>query len=181
LFPIMTWQSGFPVDFTAGLPPSLTTPGPAGDGEQNLLVRPDWAGGGEQSLDPHGVETYSVLGQQLTGHFFFNPSSFYEPACFQSTAPPGTPGGCPVATYGNLQRNTLRGPDLTNLDLSLEKRTNLVGEKVQLLFRAEFFNVLNHTEFLAPTAPVPVTSALIGQITSTNPARIGQLALKLVF
>jgi hypothetical protein len=103
------------------------------------------------------------------------------PTCFQSTAPPGTPGGCPVATYGNLQRNTLRGPDLTNLDLSLEKRTNLVGEKVQLLFRAEFFNVLNHTEFLAPTTPVPVTSALIGQTTSTNSARIGQLALKLVF
>ena len=86
-----------------------------------------------------------------------------------------------MATYGNLQRNTFRGPDLTNLDLSLEKRTNLVGERVQLLFRAEFFNVLNHTEFLAPTAPVPVTSALVGQITSTNPARIGQLALKLVF
>jgi len=181
LFPILSWQTGFPVDFTAGLPPSLTVPGPAGDGQQNLLVRPDWAGGSEQALDPHGVETYSVLGQQVTGHFFFNPSNFYEPACFSSSAPPGTAGGCPVATYGNLQRNTLRGPGLTNLDLSLEKKTNLLGERVQLLFRAEFFNVLNHTEFLSPTAPIPVTSALIGQITSTNPARIGQLALKLVF
>ena len=86
-----------------------------------------------------------------------------------------------MATYGNLQRNTFRGPDLTNFDLSLEKKTSLYGERVQLLFRAEFFNVLNHTEFLAPTAPVPVTSALVGQSTATNPARIGQLALKLVF
>jgi hypothetical protein len=181
LFPILSWQTGFPVDFTAGLPQSLTVPGPAGDGEQNLLERPDWIGGSEQALDPHGVETYSVAGQQLTGHFFFNPSGFSIPACFNSSAPPGTPGGCPVATYGSLQRNTLRGPDLTNFDLSLEKKTNLVGERVQLLFRAEFFNVLNHTEFLAPTGPIPVTSALVGQITSTNPARIGQLALKLIF
>jgi hypothetical protein len=86
-----------------------------------------------------------------------------------------------VATYGSLQRNTLRGPGLVNLDMSLEKKTKLVGERVQLLFRAEFFNVLNHTEFLAPTNPVAVTSSLIGQVTSTNPARIGQLALKLVF
>lgn len=181
LFPILSWQTGFPVDFLAGLPESLSVPGPAGDGEQNLLVRPDWAGGGEQVLDPHNQETYSVLGQQITGHFFFNPSAFYIPACFTSSAPPGTPGGCPTATYGNLQRNTLRGPDLTNLDLSLEKRTSLYNERVQLLFRAEFFNVLNHTEFLAPSGPVAVTNPLVGQITSTMPARIGQLALKLVF
>ena len=181
LYPILTWQTGFPVDFTAGLPQSLTVPGPAGDGEQNLLVRPDWIGGSEQSLNPRNEQTYTVDGQTITGHFFFNPSNFYVPACFQATAPPGTPGGCPTATYGDLQRNTLRGPGLTNLDLSLEKRTSLVGERVQLLFRAEFFNVLNHTEFLAPIAPVPVTSSLIGQVTSTNPARIGQLALKLIF
>jgi hypothetical protein len=181
LFPILTWQTGFPVDFLAGLPNNQSVPGPAGDGRQSQLVRPDWLGGSEQTLDPRNVETFTVLGQQVTGHFFFNPSEFYIPACFSSSAIPGTPGGCPAATYGSLQRNTLRGPGLTNLDLSLEKRTNLVGERVQLLFRAEFFNVLNHTEFLAPTSPVPVTSALVGQSTSTNPARIGQLALKLVF
>jgi hypothetical protein len=169
------------VDFKAGLPQSLTIPGPAGDGQQNQLVRPDWNGGSEQTLDPRSVQTYSVLGQQVTGHFFFNPSNFSVPACFQSSAPPGTPGGCPVATYGSLQRNSFRGPGLTNFDLSLEKRTNLVGERVQLLFRAEFFNVLNHTEFLAPLNPVSVTSSLIGQVTSTRDARIGQLALKLVF
>jgi hypothetical protein len=181
LFPIVTWQTGFPVDFKAGLPQDLSVPGPSGDGRQNQLVRPDWLGGSEQSLDPRGVETYTVNGHQVTGHFFFDPSAFSVPACFHSSAPPGTPGGCPVATYGSLQRNTFRGPGFTNFDLSLEKKTNLVGERAQLLFRAEFFNVLNHTEFLAPLNPVSVTSSLIGQITSTRDARIGQLALKLVF
>ena len=68
-----------------------------------------------------------------------------------------------------------------NFDLSLEKKTALASERVQLLFRAEFFNVLNHAEFLDPVGQVSVRSALIGQVTSTNPPRVGQLALKLIF
>ncbi len=180
LYPIFSTQTGFPVDFNSGLARSPSVPGPGGDGVP-ALVRPYWTGGSESTLDPRGVETFTVNGVQRTGHFFFDPSAFVIPACYASTAPPGTPGGCPAPTYGNLQRNTFRGPGLTNFDLSLEKRTNLVGERVKLLFRAEFFNVLNHTEFLAPVGQVSVRSALIGQVTQTNPSRIGQLALKLVF
>jgi hypothetical protein len=133
-------------------------------------------------LSPENVETYVVAGTSRTGHFFFNPSDFLIPACYASKAPPGSgqAGACPAATYGNLQRNTFRGPGLTNFDLSLEKKT-AITERVQLLFRAEYFNVLNHTEFLSPFGQVSVRSALIGQSTSTAAARIGQLALKLVF
>ena len=157
-------------------------PGPGGDGVPSL-VRPYWTGGSQPMLDPRTVETFTVNGVKRTGHFFFDPSSFLLPACYSSAAPPGSglSGACPAATYGNLQRNTFRGPGLTNFDLSLEKKTLLTSERVQLLFRAEFFNVLNHTEFLPPTGQVSVRSALIGQSTSTAPARIGQLALKLVF
>ena len=110
-------------------------------------------------------------------------SGFQIPACFSSTAIPGSgaAGACPAATYGSLQRNTLRGLGITNFDLSLEKKTSLVGERVQLLFRAEFFNVLNHAEFLSPFGQTSVASALIGQSTSTKDPRIGQLALKLLF
>lgn len=182
LFPILSTQSGTPVDFSAGLSRTPTNPGPAGDGDVGL-VRPDWSGGSEQMLDPRNVETFTVNGKQVTGHFYFNPSNLYIPACFTSTAIPGSgaAGACPSPTYGSLQRNTFHGPRLTNFDLSLEKKTNLVGERVQLLFRAEFFNVLNHTEFLSPFGQTSIRSALIGQSTSTNPPRIGQLALKLVF
>jgi hypothetical protein len=132
-------------------------------------------------LDPRNVQTFTINGVQRTGHFFFDPRSFMIPACYASTAAPGTPGGCPAPTYGNIQRNTFRGPGLTNFDLSLEKKTTLVGDRIQLLFRAEYFNVLNHTEFLSPFGQVSVRSALVGQITSTKDPRIGQLALKLVF
>lgn len=182
LYPIFSTQTGLPVDFNSGLARNPSVPGPGGDGVPSL-VRPYWTGGSQEMLDPRGVETFTVNGVKRTGHFYFDPSNFVLPACYSSKAPPGSglAGACPAATYGNLQRNTFRGPGLTNFDLSLEKKTILTSERVQLLFRAEFFNVLNHTEFVAPTSQVSVRSALIGQITSTNPARIGQLALKLVF
>jgi hypothetical protein len=180
LYPIFSTQSGFPVDFSSGLSRNPNVPGPSGDGVPSL-VRPYWIGGSEQMENPETVQTFVINGVSRTGHFFFNPSNFLIPSCYASTAAPGTPGGCPAPTYGNLQRNTFRGPGLTNFDISLEKKTALAQERVQLLFRAEFFNVLNHTEFLDPVGQISVRSALVGQITSTNPPRIGQLALKLVF
>jgi hypothetical protein len=180
LYPIVTAQSGFPVDISSGLFQDGATPGPSGDGDQGL-VKPNWAGGSVQNFDPHQVQTITVNGTPITGHFFFNPSGLSVPDCYFSSAPPGTPGGCPAPTYGTLQRNSFRGPGRVNFDLALEKRTNLVGERVQLNFRAEFFNVLNHTEFQSPNSTTPITSPLVGQIISTYDPRIGQLALKLVF
>ncbi len=182
LYPIFSTQSGMPVDFNSGISQTSSNPGPAGDGDPGL-VRPDWAGGSEQLLDPRNVETFIVNGKPVTGHFFFNPTNLYTPACFSSKAIPGSgaAGACPAPTYGSLQRNRFVGPRLTNFDLSLEKKTSLYGERVQLLFRAEFFNILNHTEFLSPVGQISIRSALLGQSTSTNPPRIGQLALKLVF
>ena len=181
LYPIFSTQTGFPVDFNSGLARNPNVPGPSGDGVPSL-VRPYWTGGSEQTVSPETVQTFVVNGVSRTGHFFFNPSDFLIPPCYSSTASPGSgiAGACPAPTYGNLQRNTFRGPGLTNFDLSLEKKT-AITERVQLLFRAEYFNVLNHTEFLSPFGQVSVRSALIGQTTSTAPARIGQLALKLVF
>jgi hypothetical protein len=180
LYPIVTAQSGLPVDVNAGLFSDNVTPGPSGDGAQGL-VRPDWAGGSVQTYDPHQVQTLNVDGTPVTGHYFFNPSGLSTPACYNSSAPPGTPGGCPAPTYGTLGRNAFRGPDRINFDLALEKRTALYGERVQLNFRAEFFNVLNHTQFAAPISSTPIYSPLLGQITQTYDPRIGQLALKLVF
>jgi hypothetical protein len=176
LYPIVTAQSGFPVDVTAGLVQDGVTPGPSGDGDQQN-VRPYWSGRPVVSENPAQVQSFVVNGQAITGHFFFNPSGFVIPACFASSAPPGTPGGCPAVTYGGTQRNSFRGPGLTNFDICLEKRTDLVAERVQLVFRAEFFNVLNHTEW-QPSPAYIVDSSLVGQITSTYNPRIGQLALK---
>ena len=180
LYPIVSAQSGLPVNVNAGLVQDYVTPGPSGDGDQGL-VRPDWSGGNGGTLDPHQVQTFTVNGTPISGHFFFNPSGLNIPACYSSSAPPGTAGGCPAPTYGTLGRNAFRGPDRVNFDLALEKRTNLLGERVHLDFRAEFFNILNHTEWQSPLSTTPISSPLLGQVTSTYDPRIGQLALKLVY
>jgi len=183
LYPIITAQSGFPLDVIAGLPGPAGgpfVPGPSGLGDSNL-ARPDWGGGAPQSLDPHAVQTINVDGTPVTGHFIFNPSGLSFPACFNSSAPPATSRGCPQATYGTLPRNFFTGAGRVNFDLSLEKITALT-ERVQLAFRAEFFNVLNHTEWQNPTGgSATFFSPQLGQITSTYDPRIGQLSLRLVF
>jgi hypothetical protein len=177
LYPIFFAQTGFPMDVTSGLFVDYVTPGPSGAGDENL-VRPNWAGGSPKSLDPHGA-----------GHLAFDTSGLSIPSCYyvntptgpiQNPNPPGTAGGCPAATYGTLPRNFFRGPGRTNMDLSLEKRTQLT-EQVELTFRAEFFNVFNHTEWKSPNASVPFPSPQLGQITQTYDPRIGQLALRLAF
>ena len=59
----------------------------------------------------------------------------------------------PPGTCGNLGRGVFNGPGLADLDLSLFKNT-AVTERVNLQFRAEFFNVLNHANFGTPNATV---------------------------
>jgi hypothetical protein len=50
---------------------------------------------------------------------------------------------------------------------------------MKLQFRSEFFNALNHTNFLNPVADV--SSSSNGKIQSADPNRILQLTLKLLF
>jgi hypothetical protein len=52
----------------------------------------------------------------------------------------------PVGTIGNVSRNTLRNPGLTQFDISLNKDTAWarLGEGGMIQFRAEIFNILNH-------------------------------------
>lgn len=175
LYPIFFVQSGIPLDFTAGLRQHSNDPGPsgAGDGE---VVRADQMVASVQTLNPRRVQTFtrSDTGQVVTGNFWFDPNSFQDNACITVT------GDCPIGFYGTYRRNSFHGPGRTNLDIALEKSTNLVGEKTKLLFRVEAFNIFNHAEFRPPSA-TSVVSATLGQITGTYDPRILQLALKLTF
>jgi hypothetical protein len=65
---------------------------------------------------------------------------------------------------GSLGRNAIRGFDLIQLDLSI-RRSFRLAESAHLLFRADFFNVLNHPDF---ANPIPFIGAgLFGISTST--------------
>ena len=96
----------------------------------------------------------------------------------------------PSNRWGNLGRNTLIGPGISKLDASIFKnnRVQRISETFNAQFRAEFFNVLNRTNFSSPTSNnvvfdqngVPVPSA--GLITSTQTtSRQIQFALKLIW
>lgn len=90
---------------------------------------------------------------------------------------PQTPG-----VVGGLQLTPVSGPSAFYLDMSVIKRTNIT-ERINLEFRAEAFNVLNHTVFDLTVAQQiqNINSATFGQFTSTAPPRILQFAAKLNF
>ncbi len=81
------------------------------------------------------------------------PNSFpnYTDASGNPIAPPAGRQFC-SNVLGNAGRNSLYGPHLTNVDFSIFKNTRIprISEAFNLQLRAEFFNVLNHTNFLSP-------------------------------
>ncbi len=106
-----------------------------------------------------------------------NVNEWFNPAAF--LAPPNASG-----FYGNLGRDTLIGPGLATWDFSTLKEIP-VREKVNLQFRAEFFNLLNRANFNQPNAVVftPAgVSPTAGVITSTaTTSRQIQFGLKLLW
>jgi hypothetical protein len=70
----------------------------------------------------------------------------------------------PVGTFGTLGKGILRGPNMFAWDMGMFKKIK-VGERVNLQFRTEFFNIFNHANFNNPSASV--TSASFGRITQT--------------
>ena len=67
---------------------------------------------------------------------------YLNPAAFSIPQP---------GTFGNMGRNALPGPPLQQFDLTLHKKIE-INEKTNLQFRAEVYNILNHTNFSNPAA-----------------------------
>jgi hypothetical protein len=96
------------------------------------------------------------------------PDHWINPAAFSIPA---------QGTFGNLGRNTLRGPTLKTLDLSIAKSQRIGEGRLEL--RVEFFNIFNHPNFSIPN---PVVGPTLGVISSTSsPERQIQLGAKLAF
>ena len=112
-----------------------------------------------------------TAGQKLgTPDLYFDPCAFSLPA---------------AGTYGNLGRDTLIGPGLSNVDFGLVKNT-AVREHMNLEFRAEFFNLLNRANFTNPAASLFLSTGgrntNAGKITLTSvDNREIQFGMKLTF
>jgi hypothetical protein len=87
----------------------------------------------------------------------------------------------PAGTFGDTQKGQFSGPQYSDWDVSLIRYFPL-HEQLNLQFRAEYFDVLNHTNFSDPTTTYTSgSSSSFGRITGANDPRIAQLSLKLQF
>jgi hypothetical protein len=143
---IMQWQTGNPVNVvTSSTYNGLSTPN---------LIRPTLVG--------HYVVSKQQVASQTNVTWIQNPSGT---VC--TTLASGCVFQIPSGGYGTMMgRNTIYGPGFTNLDISAEKDTRLISERLNFKLRVDVFDILNHPNFGQPTANVQSSS--FGQITSTR-------------
>jgi hypothetical protein len=84
----------------------------------------------------------------------------------------------PVQQFGTEGRNAALGPRYSDWDFAASKNIRLTESK-ELQFRAELFNVLNHTNFHLPNSDI--SSPTFNQILEAEPPRLVQFALKFLF
>jgi hypothetical protein len=163
---ISTFQRGFPVKVSWGGGDALTEAG-LGTG----TLRPDYVPGCDKSVGG------SALHKEQT--------TWFNTACF--TAPSGNFGGSDATpnnpwTFGNEPRvdATMRQQGVVNFDFAVFKRTTIM-ERLNMEFRAEFFDLFNHPQFGPPNSVE--TSSTFGAVTNTvnSTFRIVQFGLKFIF
>jgi hypothetical protein len=91
---------------------------------------------------------------------------------------PGAFTSATLGQFGDANQRFFHGPGILNTDLGISKRTKIT-ETIAIDFRAEFFNVFNHTQFSNPNGDF--SSSLFGVVTSARAPRIGQLSLKFLW
>ena len=151
---ITTFPSGIPVYIFENDDHSLL--GTDNSGSLPLGIdTPNYAGGSIKKLNP-----------RKPGNLYFDTSGFPVE---------------PIGQLGTARRRFSSGPGLNNFNMALSKSTKLYREST-LEFRAESFNVFNHTQFegVAPDTG-NFNSSEFGQAPAAADPRIGQLALKLQF
>ena len=149
---INTAHTGMPLDVTYGATGANIVSALSNDYRGQPFLRPNVSGSGVSQSRSAMLNTY------FAGYTF--------------TTPPAS------SPYGNVGRNSFRAPNFDQWDFSVDKNFR-IRDKARLQVRAEFFDVLNHTNFGIPNTQT--TSAAFGTIRTTYPSRQGQFALKLLF
>jgi hypothetical protein len=121
-----------------------------------------------------------------SGDIFNRLNDYLNPAAF-TPAPQLYPSQCQTDAnfcttgFGDLGRNIYRGPYEQNWDFSLLKHFK-IGERSDVRFTADFFNIWNHTNFANPAFLDIESPSNFGQIVSAvgNP-RLIQFSLRWAF
>ena len=110
--------------------------------------------GGNASRSTRRPDLVPGVSPYLTGS---NGLRYLNPAAFAMPSP---------GTYGNLERNALKGPGFAQLDMTLQKRFKIT-ERTNIEFRSEIFNLFNRTNFANP--PSTLQSNLSSSTSSQQP------------
>ena len=156
---IITYQSGFPIRIED-----------QNDGEL------------ESSFFFEDANTPTVNGKvqfvnpKTNGGVYFSASNFTDPTS------PVNPS--PLGQFGNVPHSLCCGPAISNTDFVVTKKTS-INERWNTEFRAEFYNIFNHTQFSNPdgnfTDGLP-PNGTFGQILTTREGpRVLQFGLKFLF
>jgi len=146
---ILTLQSGQPL--TAVLATALSGTQSNGTDRPNLIANP------------------GLPGSQRNPQRWFNTNAFAPPPIF-------TDSQGAYSIPGNEGRNAIAGPGLGTCDATLERRFRLL-EKLNMVFRTDFFNITNHPNFNRPG--LILGTSQFGEISSAGNSRQIQFSLRL--
>ena len=158
---------------------------PMGQLNSEPLAIPSLASGctPKNVVSPHNVQYLNsscFINAQAPNQAFYNAPS--PMGCDHTLAFPTC-----INLLGTLGRNVITGPGLVNLDASIVKDTRIprISETFNVQFRAEFFNIANHTNFAPPIDNLEAIDSTgspvggFGQIDSVQvPSREIQFGLK---
>jgi hypothetical protein len=115
---------------------------------------------------PSLVAPFQKLDPKTNAGFWFNPNDFSDP---------------PLGQFNNgTQRSICCGPGLEDWDFSIHKKISITEQKY-FQFRAEFFNIFNHTNLYNPDGHFSDGQTEFGKITEAQDPRLMQFALKFFF
>ena len=123
---------------------------------------------------------------QRVANGYLNPAAFTPAALVDPTDCASDPNFCTTG-FGDLGRNIYHGPFQQNWDVSFLKHFK-IGERQDVRFAADFFNIWNHVNFADPTVTdieqylANPTSSPFGKIVQTNGnPRLIQFSLRWAF
>lgn len=165
---IYTYQSGFPIRITS-----------SADNELMYSAFFEYPG------EPDQIAPFRRTDPKATGGYWFDPNSFTENASDNSEPPcsAGAAFNCYdpslFGRIGNARRTICCGPPVNNIDFAVHKVLP-VGEGKRFEFRAEFYNLCNHSQFNSPDGS-STDGSDFGRILRAKQPRLIQMALKFYF
>jgi hypothetical protein len=155
---ITTFQTGFPIRITSSA-------------DNELMYSFDFELPGE----PDQLKPFKTTRPQSTCfsgvcNYYFDPATFTQDTSIDPSL---------FGRIGNAPRTICCGPHISNTDFAVLKSFG-ISENKRVDFRAEIFNIFNHTQFFNPDGNSS-DGAQFGQVTQARDPRLMQFALKFFF